>query len=195
MKVNNTLLRKIPIHFIIGPGRSGSTLLMMLLNNSNKVIASPEIKHILYLKKSHKLKNGKANQKIIEKYLKEIAQGISNPLNKINLDQVLRDLNTFHYKHYNELSKKIHLSLHEKEEQEVDVIFDKNNLHTFYIRELIELFPEAKFCVCIRDYRGFVVSNLKSQHSFKEKKSLLFFAHAWRRYMIELKKRIKLSLQ
>ena len=39
-----------PIHFIIGPGRSGTTLLMMLLNHTKGVIATPEVKHVLFLK-------------------------------------------------------------------------------------------------------------------------------------------------
>ena len=42
-----------PIHFIIGPGRSGTTLLMMLLNHTKGVIATPEVKHVM---SSHKLK-------------------------------------------------------------------------------------------------------------------------------------------
>ena len=178
----NDLLRAIPLHFIIGSGRSGSTLLMMLLNNSNGLIATPELKHIVYLQSKHPKNNGIANREEIEKFLMEAKQSATNPLNHFDLECVMEELKEFSYQHYSELSKKMHLSLHQKNTKEVRAIFDKNNLYSFYIKNLIELFPNAKFCICIRDYRAFVASNLKSQHAFKEKKSAAFFAHVWNKY-------------
>ena len=45
---------KINIHFIIGPGRSGTTLLAMIFNNHKDCVSAPEIKHFVYFYKKHK---------------------------------------------------------------------------------------------------------------------------------------------
>src|ERR1700758_5626824 len=38
----------IKIHFIIGSGRSGTTLLFHILNNHKNCVSSPEFKHLLF---------------------------------------------------------------------------------------------------------------------------------------------------
>ena len=45
---------KIDIHFIIGPGRSGTTLLAMILNQHPNCISTPELKHFVYFYKKYK---------------------------------------------------------------------------------------------------------------------------------------------
>jgi hypothetical protein len=173
-----------PIHFIIGPGRSGTTLLMMLLNHTNGVIATPEVKHVLFLKDRVKIPPTKlVNLRPVVDFFSIIKKSVSNPLNQFDIELLEKDLSSIHVENYPDFAKQVHLSLHQKSASETTVIIDKNNLYTFYVKELLQLYPDAKFCVSIRDYRGFVASNMKSQHQFKEKKSVIFFAEVWNCYV------------
>src|SRR5580658_10511241 len=43
----------IKIHFILGPGRSGTTLLVHILNNHKNCVSSPEYKHLLFFYKKY----------------------------------------------------------------------------------------------------------------------------------------------
>jgi len=173
-----------PIHFIIGPGRSGTTLLMMLLNHTNGVIATPEVKHVLFLKDRVKIPPTKlVNLRPVVDFFSIIKKSVSNPLNQFDIELLEKDLSSIHVENYPDFAKQVHLSLHQKSASETTVIIDKNNLYTFYVKELLQLYPDAKFCVSIRDYRGFVASNMKSQHQFKEKKSVVFFGEVWNCYL------------
>ena len=129
----NDNLETLPLHFIIGSGRSGTTLLMMLLNNMEGICATPELKQIIYLKSKHNKNNGTANIKAIKGFLEEVQKSVTNPINNFDLKKVLNKLDGFKYSHYPELSKKIHLTLHQKTASEVSAIIDKNNLYSFYI--------------------------------------------------------------
>ncbi len=173
-----------PIHFIIGPGRSGTTLLMMLLNHTKGVIATPEVKHVLFLKNKVQFSSDKlVSIKPVRDFFSTIKKSSSNPLNQFDIHSLENELSDIQIENYADFAKQVHLSLHQKKANETNLIIDKNNLYTFYIKELLALYPNAKFCVSIRDYRGFVASNLKSQHQFKEKKSVAFFAEVWNCYL------------
>jgi hypothetical protein len=173
-----------PIHFIIGPGRSGTTLLMMLLNHTRGVIATPEVKHVLFLKNRVKFSSNKLDTiQPVHDFFSTIKKSESNPLNKFDIDQLELELENKNFENYSDFAKQVHLSLHQKKATETNLIIDKNNFYTYYVKELIQLYPDAKFCVSIRDYRGFVASNLKSQHQFKAKKSVAFFAEVWNCYL------------
>ncbi len=173
-----------PIHFIIGPGRSGTTLLMMLLNHTKGVIATPEVKHVLFLKDRVQLSSTKLIdlQPVVD-FFSAVKKSVSNPLNQFDIELLEKNLSSLQLANYPDFAKQVHLSLHQKSASETTVIIDKNNLYTFYVKELLQLYPDAKFCVSIRDYRGFVASNMKSQHQFKEKKSVVFFAEVWNCYL------------
>ncbi|MCF8407871.1 MAG: sulfotransferase [Crocinitomicaceae bacterium] len=183
-QVESELNKYPPIHFIIGPGRSGTTLLMMLLNHTQGVIATPEVKHVLFLKSRVKFSSKKLDTiQPIHDFFSTIKKSSSNPLNQFDLNQLVSELCDIRIENYANFAKQVHLSLHKKTALETDLIIDKNNLYTFYVKELLALYPDAKFCVSIRDYRGFVASNMKSQHQFKAKKSVAYFAEVWNCYI------------
>ena len=182
MKDNEIDLSKLPIHFIIGSGRSGPTLLMMLLNHSKGIAATPEVKHVLYFRKKFNRNSGTVDSKNVLRYFDKVKESVSNPLNYFDTQDISNTLRDYKFKDYASFSKSLHLNLHRKLAEETHAIFDKNNLYSFYLSELSDIVPEAKYCICLRDYRGFIASNLKSQHAFKENKSVVFFAYAWRKY-------------
>jgi hypothetical protein len=106
----------------------------------------------------------------------------TNPLYAIDLDKIKKVFEAELDQNYAQLNKRIHLALHKKEPAKLSCIVDKNNLYTFHVEKLIQLYPNATFRVLIRDYRAFVASNLESQHKFKENKSIAFYAYVWKAY-------------
>jgi len=182
--ISNSELDQIQMNFIIGPGRSGTTLLMMLLNASNQCVATPEIKHTLYF--YNKFKNITcSNDELQEMYLmyfRLFKKSSTNPLYSIDLDKIKDVFDSKLQQNYGQLNKRIHIALHKKEPTALKSIIDKNNLYTFHVEKLIKLYPQATFRVLIRDYRAFVASNLESQHKFKENKSIAFYSFVWKAY-------------
>jgi hypothetical protein len=182
--ISNSELDQIQMNFIIGPGRSGTTLLMMLLNASDQCVATPEIKHTLYF--YNKFKNITcSNDELQEMYLmyfQLFKKSSTNPLYSIDLDKIKGVFDSKLQQNYGQLNKRIHIALHQKEPTALKSIIDKNNLYTFHVEKLIKLYPKATFRVLIRDYRAFVASNLESQHKFKENKSIAFYSFVWKAY-------------
>lgn len=176
-------LDTIKINFIIGPGRSGTTLLVVLLNNLQNCISTPEIHHLLYFFKKYR-KIQKVSPQVISDYKKylnyyfEIKKSpLIGPLNMSLIDslQIGQPIT------YGELSKLIYLSLYGEKgiSYDINVIMDKNPYYTFHIDKIKEVFPEAKFLALIRDYRAYALSNVQSQKPWVAKKSYLYYAHVW----------------
>ncbi len=66
-----------------------------------------------------------------------------------------------------------HMSMFHKEE--VKIIGNKNPIHSLFIPELIDLFPDAKFIHLVRDPRGCV----SSQRKMKPNQSIQELSHRW----------------
>jgi hypothetical protein len=169
-----------PIHFIIGPGRSGTTLLMMLLNNHPSVIASPEIKHILYFYNKYKLCT-QFNQAIkteFVEYFRELKSVALNPMFQYEEEKIYAINENMSFA---EFCIEVHKVLHNK--KSVKVIVDKNPFYTKHIDTLIRIYPKAKFIFLVRDYRGFIHSHLQSTDSFQKKRNLRLYATSWNEYV------------
>jgi len=177
-------LEDIAMNFIIGPVRSGTTLLVMLLNEIEECIATPEIKHIIYFYKKYKNVKSIDYDLLVDyqNYLATYRKASNNPLYRFN-GVLNTDTLPSGKINYAKLSKAIHLQLHSKQFKTIRTVFDKNNFYTFYVNELKAIYPKAKFCVMMRDPRAFVASNLESQHKFKENNNAAYFAFVWRSYM------------
>lgn len=182
--ISNTEVDQIQMNYIIGPGRSGTTLLMMLLNASKHCIATPEIKHTLYFYDRYKnmTRSNKVMYELYLEYFNLFKKSSTNPLYAIDLEKIIKVFEAELDQNYAQLTKRLHLALHKKEPANLSCIVDKNNLYTFHVEKLIQLYPNATFRVLIRDYRAFVASNLESQHKFKENKSIAFYAYVWKAY-------------
>jgi hypothetical protein len=186
--ISSEELDKIEVNFIIGPGRSGTTLLVMLLNEIEGCVASPEIKHVIYFYKSFKNIHSVDNKTITayKNYLFAYKKASNNPLYQF-CDTLPSDLFSDKIKNYANLSKAFHLQLHSHKLKKISTVFDKNNFYSFFVKELKIIYPNAKFCVMIRDPRAFVASNLQSQHTFKDNKNTAYYAFVWRSYLKKIK--------
>lgn len=184
--MNLTQLDKIKINFIVGSGRSGTTLLVYIFNQNPNCIASPEIKHFIHFYK--KYKNIKfVSQNLIDdytSYLKIYAKnkklfmhdGSDTLLNKLKIGQEID---------YSKLTKLFFFCLTEEKQNinEINVIIDKNPYYTFYLEKITSFFPDSKIVFMLRDYRAFVLSNRQSQKKNVKILSILYYALVWNLFL------------
>lgn len=144
--------------FIVGMGRSGTTLLTNLLNQHPEVVAMPENNFVLFGKKLTQ-KSGKS---LIDSYswLHSVNHNHSLSIWRPKLD-FLKDL-SLDQANYPDLCKLTYLEycLPEKRKT-VRFIIDKNPVYSLYINDLLDIFPKAKFIVISRDPRDNFVSRKK----------------------------------
>ena len=157
-------LSKIPIFFILGRPRSGTTLLTTLFNAHPNVRIAPEFPFMLFLyQRFKKVRNW--DEATIRSF---VDHAFSNTrfnyrtLNslKIDKDTITREL--LHYKDNGSIQlflKSINYfaySLFPKEETQW--IGDKNPIYSLSAHRFRKIFPDAKFICIIRDYRDNFIS-------------------------------------
>ena len=180
-------IEKIPFVFIVGRGRSGTTLLQNILDANKNVLMPVESRLIIYLKQKYftKTKWTRADvlafiddiylDKKFRKYWnikKELLQErfLAIPLSKIN---------------FNLLCKLIYLSYESPYEKgEILLLGDKNPTYSIFVDELLAVFPEAKFIHLIRDYRDNILSNV----NVIKTESIPIASHGWVAYNQEIEK-------
>ncbi len=189
-------LDKIDIHFIIGPGRSGTTLLALTLNQHPNCISTPELKHLIYFYKKYKNITTISNELLsdLQSYFEVVGVTKKNILFNIEDNFFLKDLTIGQALTYSQLIKLIYLGFFKsvKDINQVTCIVDKNPFYTFHTDKILDIFPKAKFITVIRDYRAFVLSNRQSQKPFISVKSVSYYAYAWKFHankLIEIKEK------
>jgi hypothetical protein len=150
--------------YIIGLGRSGSTLLTAVLNNHSQIKAIPEIPLILFFAHEYKGIHGKTES--LEKKTITYLNLIQNIRPKSIIDLKVEQLHNVDYSNYIEYCEsifaqfKIINSLGSKK-----IYVDKNPQYTFYTNELKNIDPNAKFIILVRDYRDNVLSRMEKPHN------------------------------
>jgi hypothetical protein len=93
---------------------------------------------------------------------------------------------------YANFAKYILLSLnpYQKTTTDIKVLVDKNPTYTFYINELTNLYPNAKFLVAVRDYRSYYLSQKQNisntLFSRFSNKSAAANAYFWQLHYLEI---------
>jgi len=183
--MNKQHLDKVGMNFILGPGRCGTSMLMLMLNEHTQAICTPEMKHALYFYSKYK------SVTVITQELKEdVARFCTELLNAakvkviytLNLAALLEDLKTGESTNYAALCKRIYLAFEYKSKnpEGITTIIDKNPYYTLSWEKLRIIFPESKFIILIRDHRAFVSSSYHSLDDYKRKRSVFYHAMVWR---------------
>jgi len=157
--INMEPKNKIPLFFIIGRPRSGTTLLRLLFESHPNVIIPPESPVILGLyRKYKKIKNWEENdilefindlysQRYFDVWLwdrQELTEKLLECKGENTFDDLVRKL----YMNYPTVFTK----------KEILLIGDKNPGYALYIKSLHKLYPQSKFIFINRDYRDNYVS-------------------------------------
>ena len=180
-------LDNIKINFVVGTGRSGTTLLVALLQNFPNCISTPEIHHFIYFYKKYKHID-KVSTELIDDYkayLTEFFKYKKNPLiGPLNLE-LIDSLKIGQAINYSQFTKLIYLSLYGNKgfSNDVGLIVDKNPYYTYHIDKIKSVFPDAKILALIRDYRAYALSNIQSQKPWIPIKSPFYYATVWNLFL------------
>ncbi|MEO6882735.1 MAG: sulfotransferase [Bacteroidia bacterium] len=172
-------VEQVPFFFILGKSRSGTTLLQTILDAHPNAMVPVESIFLVYLKKKYfRIKNwneNRVNQFINDLYkerkfryfwnedrekLRADLQAI--PKNKISFALLCKYI----YLNYSSVFTK----------ENIQLIGDKNPVYPFFISDILEVFPDAKFIHLIRDYRDVIVSSREALTN----RSAAYFAYEWR---------------
>ncbi|MBP6665160.1 MAG: sulfotransferase [Chitinophagales bacterium] len=155
------------VHFVIGAGRSGTTILTMILNAHPEVSCTPEVKQVMTFYKDYAHQNPVSEQYItdFEKYQKTRYKKMKGIFWGFDMDKYLNDLRNLNGKlSYAQAAKLFLLGVKtEQKNEEVKWVINKNPDFTFCVKELLEIYPDAKFLVSMRDYRAVYLSQKESK--------------------------------
>ncbi len=177
----------IQIHFIVGPGRTGTTLLVALLNECPDCIATPEVHHFVYFYKKYKNIKAVSSDMIADykAHLELFFDHKKNPLIGPPDDELINALQIGQPITYVQLTKLIYLGLFGRKgiDEKIHVIIDKNPYYTLKIDMIMKVFPGAKILALTRDYRAYILSNIQSRRPSVTQKTALYYACVWNLYM------------
>lgn len=146
--------RKIPLFFIIGRPRTGTTLLQSLLDAHPEVIIPWECQFVLNLYPAYGKINDWTAADLQHFYDDLLTQWQFSSWN-IDTEDLRKNLLscTGSYK-YRDICEVVYLqyrSLFPK--TQIRLIGDKNHGYTIYTERLLKIYPEARFIYILRDYR------------------------------------------
>jgi hypothetical protein len=177
--MNYKEINDFPMFFIVGRGRSGTTLLQTILDANPNVIIPLESKLIIHLKaKYFRLTNW--TERTIDEFINDLYKE-KEFVSRWNVDKKLlrQKINAIPLKEINfiilcKLTYLSYASIFEK--QNILLIGDKKPMYSIFLNDIIEIFPDAKFIHIIRDYRDNILSN---RESFLHK-NIARLAFAWK---------------
>jgi hypothetical protein len=163
--MNYTLeeLRAIPIFFIVGKGRSGTTLLSTILDSHPNVASATESRFLLLI--WQKYKN-------LKEWKPEMAEELFDTVME---DYRVKYLWEFHKEEFiaqfkmlpantkvQELIKLVYIfRISNFHKEKIKFIIDKNPRYTLFIEQLAQIFKDGQFIRIIRDPRDNITSHVK----------------------------------
>ncbi len=174
-------LSKLPVFFIVGRGRSGSTLLRTILDAHPSIAIPHESRFVQYLYYQygtvHRWTPDQAIQAV--DFMKQSFEPIQ--INReffINL--ILQEKEGLSFQ---SVCKAIYLSVQSEFSKEtITCIGDKNPRYSFFIPMLIRIFPEAKFIHLVRDYRDNLLAIKRVHKTIGETSWLPVILSRWKYY-------------
>ena len=160
-KLDIAQLKEIPIFFIVGRPRSGTTLLRTLFDAHPNSIVPPECQFIINLfPKYGKITHW--HEKDLEEFYSELVKQWLFDLWPLDRQELRENLMACTGEQsYGTICKVVYASYqsvfnHDK----ILALGDKNPGYAIYTRKLLKIFPKAKFIHIIRDYRDNFLSGM-----------------------------------
>jgi len=179
-------IKKIPIIFIVGCGRSGTTLLRSLINSHPNIIAAFECRFILFMyPRFGKIKNW--TKENIVQFVDALYSIRKFSRWLIDRDQLTKELLAVtEFAEYPLLCKIVYYQMRKNKEKTM-LMVDKNPIYSLFIKRLIRIYPESKFIHIVREPKDCINGHLKKF----QYKNTFFLAWYWRRFntSIESEKR------
>lgn len=174
--INHTVLNKLPVHFIIGAARSGTTLLRTILNTHPQVVSTGEVRYVMALYGNYAKSKAMPTSFVVDftAYEKSRLKNVGKAKRAANTDiaakraaftQLLAteapQLN------YADVCKLLLLGNKaiegDKTPEHLQALINKNPDYIFYADELMSVYPNAKILACIRDPRSVVLSHKQNK--------------------------------
>ncbi|PID92574.1 MAG: hypothetical protein CSA96_02490 [Bacteroidetes bacterium] len=171
---------QLPVFFIVGRGRSGSTLLRSLFDAHPQVKIPLESRFVQYLLYHYGYKEHFSCEEALQA-VGLLAESFEPPaLNEASLTAAIR---AYAPLSFSMLCKLIYLHTHTVfPKEEILLLGDKNPRYSFFIPGLMKLFPEAKFVFLLRDYRDNVLSVGRAGKGIGERGHPVVSLGRWRLY-------------
>lgn len=140
-------------------------MLQNILDANQQIILPIESRLIIYLKQKY-LKTTLWSDKKIDEFIEDLYRDrLFSRYWNVNKEELKATIKEFpvHRINFQILIKLIYLSYPSPFKKGViRLIGDKNPIYSLYVKELAEIFPEAKFIHLIRDYRDNILSEKKT---------------------------------
>lgn len=174
------------LHFIVGIGRSGTTLLTKLLNNHPAVHCLPEANFLVFCLHGYKDKTHFTAQDLDVIFGQIEIYSLTHPWIGWDFDpaqvkqKMLDMLRDNAQVTYEQLCKAIyaHFKVTGEDKSEAKMLLDKNPSYTLFTKHIGRAFPQSKFILLVRDYRANVLS--RKQSVYMKSAHVGFNAHRWR---------------
>lgn len=173
-------INKIEIHFILCLARTGSSMLTAMLNQHEELLSPSEEPFLLYFHNHYKNKTYWTERDIdifLDRFWLMAEKNLSIYYSdKATVKQQI--LPYFPHLSYIQVCKLIYLHfLPQKDKSAVRIIVDKQLKYFYFIGQLLEIVPNAKFIILTRDYRDLIVTWRKRNMTLI--KEAAFIAKIW----------------
>ena len=158
------------LHFIIGIGRSGTTILSKLLNSYQDVHSMPEAIFLIFFLKKFGKKRIFSQNDINDIFTQIDLYSHSHPWVgwkfhplevKNNILNIIKQNNQITYKQIISIIYQ-NFKVEGFEKSKAKIYIDKNPSSTLYLNQLSDFSPKSKFIWIIRDYRATILSSKQS---------------------------------
>lgn len=177
---------KSEIHYIVGLGRSGSTLLTTMLNSHSRIKGVPEIPMIIFfLYLYNKQKNiNDSFVDYVKTYLEEYQTIRPKDIVNLNIDEIAINTSTQNY--YAFCKDIFELFEINGKQGKKEIYIDKNPPYTFHYDRLTSLSKNSKFIILVRDYRANILS--RKQKQYTKSGNIAYNAFRWKFFHKEINK-------
>lgn len=164
------------LNFIVGRGRSGTTLLSKILDGHSNIVSSPENLFIMTLYSKYKHFKFDSSVKI-KSFVDDLWRESNIARWVINKEDLQSHLERIDYAmSYRALCQEIYCYYTAVHKKEATLVFDKNPGFSIFTETLVKIFPDSKFIHIIREPKSNINSFLNVPF---EPNNVVILAYRW----------------